>query len=102
MRKHQYPKTRDEIRENAWEEVTRERYWEMLEILPPAKMVRSGGFAVGEALCQLDNDYRDDAKTVFNCFLKVNGRYFEKPNTLDRLDDVGALRREVKAQYGMA
>lgn len=99
MRPHEYPKTREEIEENGWEEVTEERYNDLLGCVPPARM-NGGAFAVGEALCQLDGDYSDKNKTVYNCLVHVDGRYFSKPNTLDRFNPP-RFRNEVREQYKM-
>jgi hypothetical protein len=42
----------------TWAECTKARYWEMLEVLPPA-VQRSGGFLVGEPM---DHDAGFDAR----------------------------------------
>jgi hypothetical protein len=96
-RKFEYPKTREEVEANGWTEVSEERYYYLLECLPPERIGPSA-FAVGEPLCQLDEDYRDDTKTVYDCLVAVGRRYFSKPNTLDRFDPA-RFEAEVRAQY---
>jgi hypothetical protein len=54
-----------------WQEVTEERYWEMLEVLPPASMVR-GAFLVGEPM---DHD-RVTGRPRFDAFKCEDGKYF--------------------------
>ena len=56
---------------STWKRVTRERYWEMLEILPPAVM---GGdaFMVAEPV-----SYGADGLATFVGFKQAGGQYFE-------------------------
>ncbi len=98
MRTHEYPNTREEIAENEWEEVTRERYWEMLEILPPERQA-GGAFAVGEPLSHLRSV--SPPVGVFDCYVRVGGRYFHRAEAIDRFDPA-RFTTEVKAQFGVA
>ena len=55
-----------------WKKISKARYWDMLEILPPACM-GGGAFMVGEP-------YSHDAATgapTFAGFKETNGQYFE-------------------------
>ena len=65
-----------------WKPVTKARYWEMLEILPPA-VHRSSGFLVGEP-------WRHDAhgRPMFAPFVMVNGQHYEgaEPLTVRQFD----------------
>ena len=54
----------------VWEETTEERYFEMLEVLPPALMA-SGGFLVGEAY---DHD-AGNGQPRFQAFRKRSGAF---------------------------
>lgn len=62
----------------TWKRVSKARYWEMLEVLPPAVM-GGGGFLVGEPM-----DTNADGKLTFSAFLEKNGKYFEssRPMTI--------------------
>jgi hypothetical protein len=51
--------------------VTKERYWEMLEILPPAVWL-NGGFLVGEPW-----RHNDEGLPMYAAFTTRNGRYYE-------------------------
>lgn len=58
-----------------WKECTEERYWEMLECVPPAVM-GGGGFMVGEPY-----DHIQDAETgkwvpTFHAFRKIAGKHY--------------------------
>jgi len=48
-----------------WVEVTENRYWEMLEVLPP--VYRGVAFFVSEATYD----------TIHSCFIKYNGKFYE-------------------------
>ena len=57
------------------EPTTEERYWEMLEVLPPAHMMR-GGFAVGEPYADrihFGGEFEDEDAflEVFNCYYQL-------------------------------
>ena len=62
----------------TWKEVDEERYWEMLEILPPIDWEMSRGFMVGEAWdhkrCSVTGAI--DA-TAFGAFARKDGKYYE-------------------------
>lgn len=55
----------------TWNRTTSERYWEMLEILPPAVM-GGGGFMVGEPM-----DHNAEGFPTFTAFKQVGKQYFE-------------------------
>ncbi len=59
----------------SWKEITKDEYWEMLEVLPPAAMT-SLGFLVGEPLdhgaCPITGRFG----ARFEAFAKVGDRYF--------------------------
>jgi hypothetical protein len=70
-----------EIEEEEPNEVSEDRYWEMLEVLPPfyfntlnGKKV-SGGFAVSEPNRHISTP--DGFKATYNGFYKKDGKYFE-------------------------
>lgn len=54
----------------AWKPVSKARYWEMLEVLPPAAM-SPHGFLVGEA-----TDHNSDGVPRYEAFFQKGGRYF--------------------------
>lgn len=58
-----------------WKPTTKEAYWEMLEILPPAVMT-GYGFLVGEPfihrVCKVTNKFAP----AFEAFLELNNKYF--------------------------
>lgn len=56
----------------TWKRTTKARYWDMLEVLPPAVMGR-GAFMVGEPI---DHDPATGQPT-FRGFKEVGGQYFE-------------------------
>ena len=72
-------KREKEMAEAIWIAITREKYWEMLEVLPPAAM-RNGAFMVGEAMDHHKGSPR------FSCFKQVGEEYFElsQPITMKR------------------
>jgi hypothetical protein len=51
-------------------EVTREQYWEMLEVLPPACML-GGGFLVGEPM----DHHAGNGQPRFSAYFQVGNRY---------------------------
>ena len=55
----------------TWKQVSRERYWDMLEILPPAVM-GGGAFMVGEPI-----SHDAAGQPTFRGFLKAGDKYFE-------------------------
>ena len=55
----------------TWTKITKERYWEMLEILPPACMT-GNGFLVGEPW-----DHNSDGQPRFAAFVEIDGDHFE-------------------------
>jgi hypothetical protein len=54
----------------AWKRTTRDKYWEMLEVLPPAAM-SGGGFLVGEPI-----DHTPDGWPRYEAFLERDGKFF--------------------------
>ena len=60
---------------NDWIPTTEKMYWEMLEVLPPRKMI-GRNFLVGEALCHVDG------VPVYSCFSKVGNTYKTKNMTV--------------------
>lgn len=69
---------------NQWIETTEEMYWEMLEVLPPRKMIGKS-FMVGEPL-------RSNGKgeSIHACFKKIGNTYRAKNMTVN----------EFLAEYG--
>ena len=59
-----------------WIPTTEKMYWEMLEVLPPRKMLGQN-FLVGEAV--KDND---KGEAVYSCFTKYMDRYAAKHLTV--------------------
>ena len=57
---------------DAWIETTEAMYWEMLEVLPPRKMI-GRNFLVGEA----DHD-NSEGYPVYSCFTKIGDTYKAK------------------------
>lgn len=55
----------------TWKRVSRERYWEMLECLPPAVMA-GNGFMVGEPV-----NHNAEGFPTFDAFKVTNGRHYE-------------------------
>jgi hypothetical protein len=60
-----------------WMETTREKYWEMLEVLPPACML-AGGFLVGEPM----DHHAGTGHPRFSAFRSIGSRYFESNRPL--------------------
>lgn len=56
----------------TWKKVSKARYWDMLEVLPPAVM-GGGAFMVGEPM---DHD-RATGQPTFTGFKQVGQEYFE-------------------------
>ena len=64
----------------AWIETTEKMYWDMLEVLPPARMDCSK-FLVGEA------DHENSAgEPVYACFKKIGAKYFAKYLTVAQFE----------------
>ena len=61
---------------SEWIPTTEAMYWEMLEVLPPRKMIGQQ-FLVGEALCSNGN-----GEAVYSCFTKYCDKYAAKNMTL--------------------
>lgn len=95
---YKYPSTRALVAGNEWEEVSYERYMEMLEILPPERM-EGGAFLVGEPLNHLTDESgpRGEAIGVFDAYVELDGRYFHRPEPVDRFDPE-RYRSEVRSQ----
>lgn len=55
-----------------WKEVTEERYWEMLEVLPPACQQR-GGFLVGEPW----DHHAVSGRARYGAYLERGGKFYE-------------------------
>lgn len=68
--------------EIEWTETTEERYWEMLEVLPPAFM-KGGGFLVGEPY----DHHATTGRPRFAAFREIQGKYFEanRPLTVQEM-----------------
>lgn len=60
----------------AWIETTEKMYWEMLEVLPPRKML-GDNFMVGEPL-----RHNDNGEAVHACFTKFGETYKARNMTL--------------------
>lgn len=63
--------------EPTWFETTEERWWHLLEVLPPVYF--AGGFCMGEPA---DSDARGVA--VHAAVLRIRGRFFVRELPLDR------------------
>jgi len=64
-----------EANPDKWIDTTEKMYWDMLEVLPPRKMI-GRSFLVGEAL-------RDDnGEAVYSCFTKLGDAYRAKNMTV--------------------
>lgn len=61
---------------SRWKEVSEERYWEMLEILPPAVM-DGKGFMVGEAWTHRTCSVTKVERASYSAFAEKDGRYYE-------------------------
>jgi hypothetical protein len=61
---------------DAWIETTKEMYWEMLEVVPPRKMIDQN-FLVGEALRDNSEGY-----PIYSCFTQFGETYKAKNMTL--------------------
>ena len=61
---------------DQWILTTEAMYWEMLEVLPPRKMI-AGNFLVGEALHDNSEGY-----PVYSCFVKHGDTYKAKNMTV--------------------
>jgi hypothetical protein len=64
----------DEMTQAKWKRVTEARYWEMLEILPPA-MQTAHGFLVGEPWRHVMENGREVG--AFMAFVRHGGEHFE-------------------------
>lgn len=70
----------------TWEPTTKARYWEMLEVLPPAAMM-FGGFLVGEPM----DSEADTGRERFSAFRQIGftpgyERYYEASRPLTRAE----------------
>ena len=70
---HQYPRNREQLLENVWQEVTIEHYNEMLGCVPPLRM-GGGAFLVGEPLASLDT-----GEVVYTACVQFGDRFFSRP-----------------------
>jgi hypothetical protein len=61
----------------AWIPTTEKMYWEMLEVLPPEKMI-GRNFLVGEA-----DHHNADGRAVYACFTKLGDSYRARYLTVD-------------------
>jgi hypothetical protein len=61
---------------DAWIPTTEKMYWDMLEVLPPRKML-GRNFLVGEAL-----RHNDEGEAVYSCFTKFGDTYKAKNLTV--------------------
>jgi hypothetical protein len=62
---------------SEWIPTTEKMYWDMLEVLPPRKMIGEQ-FLVGEA-----NDHNDNGEAVYACFTKHGDTYKAKHLTVN-------------------
>ena len=62
-----------------WHETTREKYWEMLEVLPPAAM-GGGGFLVGEPW----DHHAITGQPRFAGYAEKQGKYWEADRPMTR------------------
>ncbi len=69
---------RQDAMPKIWEEISEERYQDMLEVLPPAAM-KSGAFLVGEA----QDHHAGTGQPRFSCFKSDAGKFYalSKPIT---------------------
>jgi len=61
----------------AWIPTTEKMYWDMLEVLPPRKMMGTN-FLVGEA-----DHHNADGRAVYACFTKFGDSYRARYLTVD-------------------
>jgi hypothetical protein len=61
---------------DAWIPTTEAMYWQMLEVLPPIKMLGEN-FLVGEA-----NDHNENGEASYACFSKYCDKYVAKHMTV--------------------
>jgi hypothetical protein len=61
---------------DAWIPTTEAMYWQMLEVLPPIKMLGEN-FLVGEA-----NDHNENGEASYACFTKFGDTYKAKHLTV--------------------
>ena len=61
---------------NEWIPTTEAMYWQMLECLPPRKMIGQN-FLVGEV-----NDHTEDGQGIYACFTKFGDTYKAKHLTV--------------------
>ncbi len=68
-----------------WKEVTEERYWEMLEILPPACQ-KQRGFLVGEPW----DHHAVSGRPRYGAYLERGGKFYEslRPVTITEFEDI--------------
>jgi hypothetical protein len=64
-----------------WKEVTQGRYYEMLEMLPPA-IQPANGFLVGEATRHRDCEVTQQFRAAYAAFVEKDGHYFESDTRL--------------------
>lgn len=72
----------------AWAETTGERYWEMLEVLPPACMM-GGCFLVGEPW----DHHAITGQPRFQAYLKWGGKHWEGSRPMQRSEFVELIAR---------
>jgi hypothetical protein len=75
-----------------WLETTEERYWEMLEVLPPACMM-GGGFLVGEA----SDHHAVSGQPRFQGFISGNGKYRQSSRPITRSEFQEYIRHRAAA-----
>jgi hypothetical protein len=67
-----------------WQEVTKDRYWQMLEVLPPACYLDghnvTGGFLVGEPW----DHHAGTGQPRYAAFINKGGKYFESNRPMTR------------------
>jgi hypothetical protein len=75
---------------NPWHEIDKERYWEMLELLPPEKWETTGS-------CEAFRMCEYWTSNITNHFFKINNRYFEgNRRTSQSYQDMAT---EIRAQF---
>lgn len=70
----------------TWEPITEERYWELLNVLPPAAQKR-GGFLVGEA----SDHHAGTGRPRFTCCREKAGEFAEYSRPMSHAEFVAAF-----------
>lgn len=91
MPQHEYPHNLREISENEWEEITEERYYDLLGCVPP-EWQEGYAFAVGEPLCHMTN-----GEAVHECCIEIDGQFYSKPFPVSQFN-ADAFKQEIALQ----